>query len=81
MESLTRMREEVLNREKHHSVEDFLDRSQPLFDHTLEIGGHPSCDSIDTDEDNRLLIWMVQKIMVLTSAKGMEKVVETTSRR
>ena len=69
--------EKVLNEEHDQGVEDFLDRFQSMFDQTLEISEYPSFDSTNTDDDNCTLKWMmVQRIMVPTSTKEKEKVVE-----
>lgn len=67
------MREEVLNEEYGQGMEDLLNRSQPMFDQTLEIGGNPSSNSTDTDEDNRPLNRMVQKIWFQHPKKGRRK--------
>lgn len=42
MESLIRMREDVLNERDDQGVEDLLDGSRPMFDRTPEIGGYSS---------------------------------------
>ena len=59
----------MLNEEHYQGVEDFLDRSQSMFDQTPEISEYPSSDSTDTGEDNCPLKWMVQRIIIPTSTK------------
>ncbi|KAH0634812.1 hypothetical protein KY290_036429 [Solanum tuberosum] len=81
IESLAQMREEVMHVEGEKIVDEILGDSQPVFDQTPEIGAYPSSDSTDTDEDNLPLKWSVQRIMVLVSIKGKEKVTEETPRR
>ncbi|KAH0765634.1 hypothetical protein KY285_001505 [Solanum tuberosum] len=81
VESLTQMRGGLLSEEGEQFVDDLLWGSQPVFDQTPEFGVYPSSDSIDTDEDNHLLRWIVQKKMVRISLKGMEKVTEETPKR
>ena len=61
--------EKVLNEEHDQGVEDFLDRSQSMFDKTPKISEYPSSDSTDTGEDNCPLKWMVQRIIIPTSTK------------
>ena len=71
----------MLNEEDDQGVEELLDGSQLMFDQNLEIGGYPSSDCTYTNEDNLPLKWMIQRLIIPTSSKGKEKVIEDTPRR
>ena len=68
----------MLNEEHDQGVEYLLDRSQSTFDQTPKISEYSSSDSTNNDDDKCPLKWMVQRIMVHTSTKEKEKVVEKT---
>ncbi|KAH0725512.1 hypothetical protein KY284_001377 [Solanum tuberosum] len=81
IESLTQMREGLINDEGSGFGEVSLESTEPIFDKTPEDGLPLASDSDNTDEVNTLLRWVVQKRMVPVTAKGKEKVIEETPKR
>ncbi|KAH0765384.1 hypothetical protein KY285_001255 [Solanum tuberosum] len=81
IESLTQMREGLINDEGSGFGEVSLESTEPIFDKTPEVGLPLASDSNNTDEVNTLLKWVVQKRMVPVTAKEKEKVIEETPKR
>ncbi|KAH0781744.1 hypothetical protein KY290_001342 [Solanum tuberosum] len=81
IESLTQMREGLINDEGSGFGEVSLESTEPIFDKTPEVGLSLASDSDNTDEVNTLLRRVVQKRMVPVTAKEKEKVIEETPKR